>query len=62
MNNISKVLFHDISWFLENGDQKELYDSWEEDIKTFINEGYREGQFAVLDENDEEDFLTWRIL
>ena len=62
MNNTTKILFHNISWFLHNGNQKYIEESWEEEIKRFINDGYREGEFNILNSNDKEDFLTWRIV
>lgn len=62
MNNITKILFHDISWFFDDTQQDELNDFCKEEIKDFINKGCKEGQFEVILDNNEVDYLTWKIV
>jgi hypothetical protein len=61
MNNEKSILYHKVRWFLTNGDTDFLSESWEKSIKKFICAGYREGEFAV-EYNLQEDSLHWLIL
>jgi hypothetical protein len=60
--NNSIILFHNISWFIYNGESNKLEESWEEEIKGFINNGYNQGQFEIFDKNNNTDYLIWNIL
>ena len=59
--NISKTLFHNVGWFLRENDTSKLKNYWKNEIKQFINMGYRKSEFEVSI-NNEHDSLIWKIL
>jgi len=59
MNN-SKILFHNIIWFLREEECISLNETWEEQIFNSIINGYIQGEFAV-EINEEMDSLIWKI-
>ena len=60
MNNEATILFHKVQWFLNENDTKVLDENWEQFIRDFIYQGYKEGSFEV-EFNNETDLLIWRI-
>jgi len=59
MNN-NNILFHNIIWFLRDGETSLLLDIWENQIKENIISGYLEGEFEI-EINNSTDSLIWRI-
>lgn len=57
------ICSHRVSCYLRGKDEdlENLNETWEEQIKQFICEGYKSGEFAILDDKEEEDFLCWSI-
>lgn len=60
MNNTSIILFHKIQWFLTENEANKLEDFWEQSIKKFIYNGFKEGEFEV-EYKSETDSLRWFI-
>jgi len=59
-----KICCHNIKCHIRGyaDDLDSLEESWEEQIKEFLCKGYCEGEFAILDEKGNEEFLCWRIV
>jgi hypothetical protein len=57
----SKILFHNIQWFLREYDTSKLTEFWEEEIKNKIVSGYIQGEFEIEIDN-ELDSLIWKIV
>ncbi len=60
MNNTVKILFLNIQWFLNENNTDVLEKIWEQSIKDFIYNGYKEGSFEV-EFKGEIDYLRWYI-
>lgn len=59
--NTSRILFHNIKWFLRQEDCNSLNETWEEQITNFIINGNLQGEFAIETDNQIDDSLIWKI-
>ena len=48
----SKILFHNIQWFLREYNTSILNEFWEEEIKNKIVSGYIQGEFEIEIDNN----------
>ena len=46
MKNQARILFHTVSWYLSNNEIHILDEYWEQSIKDFIYQGYKQGSFV----------------
>lgn len=62
---MTKILFHEIDWFLDSRKEMELQEGWEQEIKDFIYDWVREWIFMVFYEwkkwKEITDNLYWKI-
>lgn len=59
-----KICAHNVECNISgySDDLEILEESWEEQIKNFICEGYTSGQFAIIEGQNNEEFLNWSIV
>ena len=57
----TEILFHEINYWYEGHEGKELTDSDREHIVYMINEGYSSGELSSHDETDEGLYGWWQI-
>lgn len=58
----ARILFHEIEYWFEMDENKELEEIDEEYIKEMLNDGYSSGQLVHYDEEvDTESYGWWQI-
>jgi hypothetical protein len=62
MNNIVKILFHNIKWYLRSGESVEFDERWEEEIQNMIIHGYYMGEIEIIIDGELDDYLVWSIV
>lgn len=59
MRKYAKILFHDVEYWYEGHENKELQGVDEEHIIYMINEGYSSGEINSSDEETDELLYGW---
>jgi hypothetical protein len=58
-NNHITILYHDISYYLDDDSEIELGDSESEHIEYMIGQGYREGELNKCDSDGNDSIGGW---